>query len=221
MLKGERAETYVTDGGESHMVCDLCFQRAEGAGWVRESERGHVPARASRPPERRALFGRRRRREEVAQATDGSVGQREPVGGETTDDGDAAMASLHSPRRRPEPPQDPRHVRAVPTTYEARVERALELFNGSHHSRTVAGLARSLGGPFVAAQPDAGATSTVTLLVGWELSWYRYTVDLGDAAQPVELHSKGDELGDVDESLREWNAELDADGCLVIGVKPR
>jgi hypothetical protein len=43
---------------------------------------------------------------------------------------------------------------------------------------------------------------------------------LGDSAEPVSLQSKGDELGDIDEPLRDWNAGLDADGRLVIGVAP-
>jgi hypothetical protein len=50
------------------------------------------------------------------------------------------------------------------------------------------------------------------------LSWYRYRVDLGDAAEPVALQAKGDELNDIDDELREWNAGLDAEGRLVIGV---
>ena len=97
--------------------------------------------------------------------------------------------------RRRERPQDPRHVRAVPTTAEVKVERALELFNGSEHQRTVAGLTRTLGAPWVTATPDPEAPSAVTVVVAWELSWYRYRVDLGDAAEPVQMQAKGDELG--------------------------
>lgn len=125
-----------------------------------------------------------------------------------------------SPRRQRErgPPQNPRHVRAVPTTAEVKLERALTLFNGSAHQRTVAGLARSLGEPHATAVPDADAPSAVTVLVAWELSWYRYRVDLGDAEQPVALQAKGDQLQDIDESLRDWNAGLDPEGRLVIGV---
>ena len=51
-------------------------------------------------------------------------------------------------------PKDPRHVHAVPTTAEVKVERALELFNDSDHQRTIAGLARTLGDPWVSALPD-------------------------------------------------------------------
>ena len=37
-------------------------------------------------------------------------------------------------------------------------------------------------------------------------------------ADPVGLAAKGDELADIDEELRDWNAGLDAEGRLVIGV---
>src|SRR5688572_105750 len=118
------------------------------------------------------------------------------------------------PRSRP---QSPRHVRAVPTTAEVKVERALELFNGSGHQRTVAGLARTLGQPWVSALPDPAQASAVSVLVAWELSWYRYRVDLGDEADPVEMLEKGEELDQIEESLRAWNAGLDEDGRVVAG----
>ena len=109
-------------------------------------------------------------------------------------------------------------MRAVPTTAEAKIERALDLFNASEHQRTVSGLARSLGAPYATAVPDLDAPSTVDVIVAWELSWYRFRIDLGDAADPVGLAAKGDELADIDEELRNWNAGLDAEGRLVIGV---
>lgn len=82
----------------------------------------------------------------------------------------------------------------------------------------MSGLSRSLGPPWATALPDPKAPSTVTVIVAWELSWYHYRVDLGDAAEPVALQGKGDELGDIEDGLRQWNAGLDAEGRLVIGV---
>ena len=134
-------------------------------------------------------------------------------------DGDPSPAADPSPAPR-ERPQNPRHVRGVPTTAEVKVERALELFNASQHQRMMAGLTRSLGQPLATEVQDPDAPSTVTVLVAWELSWYRYRVDLGDAAEPVALHGQGDELSDIDDALRNWNAGLDADGRVVIAVKP-
>jgi hypothetical protein len=220
ILKGERTETYLAPGGHRHLVCELCFVRAEHAGWIRESSADALPTRASRPQERRQLFGRLRRRRE------GDTDP-QPISGEPGFDVDGEPVEPDAPlsfdevvdrtaRRRP-PPQDPRHVRAVPTTAEVKVERALELFNSSEHQRTVAGLTRSLGYPWATAMPETSAPSAVTVVVAWELSWYRYRIDLGDTADPVALQDKGDDIGDIDEPLRDWNAGLDADGHLVVG----
>ena len=222
ILKGERTETYLAPGGHRNLVCELCFVRAEHAGWIRESAADQLPTRASRPQERRALLGRlRRRRDEPAttQPAEPLAGDFDPYAENGAGELDPYEAQPEAPPaepRRREPPQDPRHVRAVPTTAEVKVERALELFNGSEHQRTVAGLTRTLGFPWATAIPDVDAPSAVTLVVAWELSWYRYRIDLGDTADPVALQEKGDELNDIDEALRRWNAGLDEEGRLVV-----
>ena len=219
ILKGERTEAYLAPGGERHAVCGLCFVRAEHAGWIRESAHDQLPTRGPRPQERRPFLGRLRRRP-AEPVNDGQPDAGDPGYGapEEVDPPETAANGDPAPARRRQPPQHPRHVRAVPTTAEVKVERALELFNASEHQRTVAGLSRSLGLPWAMAMPDPDAPSTVTVLVAWELSWYRYRVDLGDATEPVSLQGKGDELGDIDDDLRQWNAALDAEGRLVIGV---
>ena len=228
ILKGERTEPFLAPGGTRHSVCELCFVRAEHEGWIRESAHDQLPSRSSRPQERRPLLGRLRRRHpnpvngQPLDDFDARPPLEEPVDPELQPaggNGDPNPAAAPPPARR-ERPQNPRHVRGVPTTAEVKVERALELFNASQHQRTMAGLTRSLGQPLATAVPDPDAPSTVTVLVAWELSWYRYRVDLGDAAEPVALQGKGDELSDIDEALRNWNAGLDADGRVVIGVEP-
>lgn len=110
--------------------------------------------------------------------------------------------------------RDPRHVRAIPTNADAKVERALELFNASEFQRTVGGLMRTLGEPWVTAVPVEDTPSEVTLVVAWELSWYQYRVDLGDANEAVALERKGQELDELDEGLRHWNAGAGPDGAL-------
>jgi predicted Fe-S protein YdhL (DUF1289 family) len=222
ILKGERAEWYLAPGGHRHQVCDLCATRAQHHGWIRESGAGDLPARVPRNEPRRGVMGRLRKRrppgrpaeDESRMAEDnGRDGARLKPDPESPEAGDAAPPPPR-PRSRP---QSPRHVRAVPTTAEVKVERALELFNGSGHQRTVAGLARTLGQPWVSALPDPAQASAVSLLVAWELSWYRYRVDLGDENDPVEMLEKGEELDQIDESLRSWNAALDTEGRLVAG----
>ena len=214
ILKGERAESYLAPGGHRHQVCDLCSLRAQDEGWIRESAAGDMPTRLPRSEPRRGVLGRLRRRPPAEPPP--------PVeranGGEAADPYDEAPAPV---RERPAParprPKDPRHVRAVPTTAQAKVERALDLFNGSSHQRTIAGLARTLGTPFVSAQPDTAQGSQVSVVVAWELSWYRYRVDLGDEADPVMMLDKGEEIEQIEEDLREWNARLDADGRVLAG----
>lgn len=112
--------------------------------------------------------------------------------------------------------RDPRHVRAVPTNAEVKVERALEVFNWSDYRRTIEGLVRTLGEPWVTAMPVLDSTSEVVVVVAWELSWYQYRIDLGDSEDPVALTDKGKELGELDVTLREWNAAAGADGALAL-----
>jgi hypothetical protein len=238
ILKGERTETYLAEGGERYSVCELCFARAEQAGWLRESVHGGAAPPPTRPEPRGSLLGRLRRRggrgepeplaeEELADHADGYELPEDPLPSEL-EAAEAAAEPEHEPESEPdrgpdpEPPprrrRDVRHVRAVPTTVEGKIERALDLFNGSDHSRTISGLARSLGGPLVCALPDDPASSMVTIVVAWELSWYRFQVDLGDEHDPVNLQDKGEEIDQIDAPLREWNAGLDEHGRLVIGV---
>jgi predicted Fe-S protein YdhL (DUF1289 family) len=221
ILKGERAEWYLAPGGHRHQVCDLCATRAQHHGWIRESGAGALPARVPRNEPRRGMLGRLKKRRPAGRAAEDEarLAEQEAMfgsGNGTEPDEHPAEEPVPPPRPRSRP-QSPRHVRAVPTTAEVKVERALELFNGSGHQRTVAGLARTLGQPWVSAMPDPAQASAVSLLVAWELSWYRYRVDLGDESDPVEMLEKGEEIDQIDESLRTWNAALDTDGRLVAG----
>src|SRR5947208_3987899 len=68
ILKGERTEPYLAPGGQRHLVCELCTDRAYNEGWIRESAHGEMPASTRRPQERRSLFGKMRRRRETGPA---------------------------------------------------------------------------------------------------------------------------------------------------------
>ena len=126
------------------------------------------------------------------------------------------LRELISGRRR-----EPRNVSAVPSSRWGKIERALELFNVSEHRRTIAGVGRSLGEPWVSALPreDGPGAREVGIVVAWELSWYRYRVDLDDADQAVLLLARGNELDDLDEELRHWNVGADAEGRLTLAVE--
>jgi hypothetical protein len=128
----------------------------------------------------------------------------------------------------PAPPREPEHhevtadhtlyesrsVRGVPTNAELKVARALELFNGSEHTRTVAGVARSLGAPIVSARPSKTEGSVVTIVVAWELSWYRFEVDLGNEAAGVRVTTQGAELSELVPIEQTPNAAADEHGRL-------
>ena len=107
-----------------------------------------------------------------------------------------------------------RSVHAIPTNAELKMARALDLFNASAHPRTVAGVARSLGSPIVAVRPSPTEGSVVTIVVGWELSWYRFEVDLGDEAAGVRLVTQGTELSELEPADQIPNAAADEHGEL-------
>jgi hypothetical protein len=204
-------------------VCELCFARAEHAGWIRESAAGDAPSRVPRHEPRRPLLGRllgrSARREPVAERDEPEPDTEEAVDGSNGAPPPAEPEPSPPPPRRSRP-RDPRHVRAVPTTGEVKVERALELFNGSEHQRTIAGLVRTLGAPWASARPDVDQPSAVDVVVAWEISWYRFRVDLGDEGHPVALLDKGEELEQIDGEMRNWNTEVDEDGRLLSAALP-
>jgi hypothetical protein len=230
ILKGERTEPYLAPGGQRMLVCDLCTDRAYAEGWIRESAHGETPASTLRREPRRSLFGRLRKRGPEP----GAAEPAEPGGnGGSLPLSDAPPPAeeefVAPPQPEPPPPafdapppsrpKDPRHVRAVPTNAQVKVERAIEVFNSSEHPRTIAGIARSLGEPWVTATPLDESPSEVSIVVAWELSWYHYRVDLGTEHDPVTLIGKGEELGELDDWAKEWNASASGDGAIEIGIR--
>jgi hypothetical protein len=93
---------------------------------------------------------------------------------------------------------------------QAMVE-AAELFNASDYRRTVAGIARSLGGPRVSVVPLSGVSGELVITIAWEISWYQYRVT-PDSAQPVRLTGRGQDLGELEGAYTAWNAQLEEDG---------
>jgi hypothetical protein len=207
LLRGEHAETFLA-GGSRREVCDLCTARAQHEGWIRESGGDELELRHTRHDGRGRSFldrlrARRERAREVQQEEAELAHHEEP---------DAP------PRPAPEAPRRPRHVRAVPTTADLKMQRALELFNASDHTRTVGGVARSLGAPAVSIRPRTDRPSVVSITVMWELSWYRFEVDLSDEAGGVRRDAQGDELSELAAEEQEVNAAADERGGLHLGA---
>jgi hypothetical protein len=205
LLRGEHAETFLA-GGSRREVCDLCTARAQHEGWIRESGGDDLALRHTRHDGRgRSFLDRLRARRERARE----------VQDEMAATGDEPVASHEEPQRvAPDPPRRPRHVRAVPTNADLKMQRALEVFNASDHTRTVGGVARSLGAPAVSVRPRTDRPSVVAITVMWELSWYRFEVDLSDEAGGVRRDAQGDELAELTDEEQVVNAAADERGGL-------
>jgi hypothetical protein len=206
LLRGEHAETFLA-GGSRRQVCDLCTARAQHEGWIRESGGDELELRhTARDGRGRSFLDRlRARRERAREVQDDLAAAAEAP----HDDHDGTPA-----RRPPEAPRRPRHVRAVPTNADLKMQRALEIFNTSDHTRTVGGVARSLGAPAVSVRPRTDRPSVVTITVMWELSWYRFEIDLSDEAGGVRRDAQGDELTELSEEEQTINAAADERGAL-------
>ena len=217
LLRGEHAEDFLA-AGQRRQVCELCTARAQHEGWIRESGGDDLALRHPRGDGRgRSFIDRFRARRERAREVNDEI---------AVDSG--TPEAPPPPRRRErererereedtgsyETPRRPRHVRAVPTNADLKMERALEVFNSSDHTRTVGGVARSLGAPQVSVRPLAERPSVVAISVMWELSWYRYEVDLSDEAGGVRREAQGDELPELSDEDRVANAAADDRGGL-------
>ncbi len=219
LLRGEHAEHFLA-GGERRMVCDLCTARAQHEGWIRESGADDLEMRHPRH-EGRSFIDRLRsgRRERPSRdRLEDELEPQEPV----------AQQPEAPARREPPPPPPPRrepprresrsHIRAVPTNAELKMQRAIDVFNASDHTRTVGGVARSLGAPGVCVRPRVDRPAVVSITVMWELSWYRFEVDLSDEAGGVRRDAQGDELSELIPEEQIVNAAADERGALHLGV---
>ena len=231
LLRGELPDVFLA-GGQRRTVCELCAPRAAHEGWLREADRHSVSLAPSRARRGRGLFERLRSQREPSSARAAEDFAGEGLGivpavapeGYQTESYDFLEAI-------PVAPEDP--ADAIPsvasdgdlttqgqspapalTAGELKVERALEVFNAGEHPRRVAGVTRSLGEPSVAARPLADSGSVVSIVVAWELSWYRYEVDLGDEAAGATVTAQGTELGELAQEELLANATADERGAL-------
>jgi hypothetical protein len=233
LLRGENSDVFLS-GGARRNVCELCTGRAVHEGWIREGL-DDVVARGRDHRRRGSLLSRLRSRRtesphDAPPPASAPAPQREVrYEDDHPPEREPALAPVHQQHRDPEPPAAPVHqpepapdhtlyesrsVRGVPTNAELKVARALELFNASQQIRTVGGVARSLGAPIVSARPSRTEGSVVTIVVAWELSWYRFEVDLGNEAAGVRVAAQGSELSELDTIDQTPNAAADDGGRL-------
>jgi hypothetical protein len=221
LLRGEHPEHYLA-GGERRTVCDLCITRAQHEGWIRESGADDLELRHPRSDGRglidRFRAGRRDRaaaRQELEEPEYADAPSMPPSRLEPP-------PPVRAPRPDPAPVQAPRsasrNIRAVPTNAELKMQRALDVFNASDHTRTVGGVARSLGAPAVCVRPRPDRPAVVAITVMWELSWYRFEVDLSDEAGGVRRDAQGDELSELIPEEQVPNAAADERGALHLQI---
>jgi hypothetical protein len=230
LLRGELPDVFLA-GGQRRTVCELCAPRAAHEGWLREADRHSVSLPPSRARRGRNLFERLRpQREAVSESSPEDLAEEglalvPPVAtaGYQTESYDFLEAISSAPessattRTASSVDVDAAEAQAPPpalTAGEVKVERALEVFNAGEHPRRVAGVARSLGEPSVVARPLAESGSVVSIVVAWELSWYRYEVDLGEEAAGAIVAAQGTELGELAQEDLLVNAAADAHGAL-------
>jgi hypothetical protein len=220
LLRGERAESYLA-GGERRQVCELCTVRAQHEGWIREDGGDELTLRTARTEGRGRGFIEkfRARRERAREVADEAAAEEAAESFESRHEPAPARAGTGEAVPPPDLPRRPRHVRAVPTNAELKVERALEVFNASEHTRTVGGIARSLGAPAVSARPLPDRPSVVGIAVMWELSWYRFEIDLSDEAGGVRQIAQGAELSELDVDEQLVNAAADERGGLHLAAE--
>jgi len=229
ILRGERPDVFL-HGGRRALVCELCVPRAVHEGWIREGA-DQAPATVTRGWSRRgsgrSLLERLRARRPdeaellVPQEAEGLLEAMEEPEIEPEQPVYApAPPSIEGLPEEPPMYREDRFVHAIPTNADMKVVRAIELFNLSPHCRTLSGVARTLGAPLVSVRPSATEGSIVSIVIAWELSWYRYEVDLADEAAGVRLTAQGAELGELEQDDRAPNAIADGHGMLHAAVPP-
>ena len=233
LLRGEHADAFIANGSR-RMVCELCTARAANEGWIREGADNALGVRHNGPRGGRSLLGRlkpprraapppvelpyRRISANVDRIVPGTrvttpVEHDEPV---IADGGPPHASDADSAQHAAVESREPRHVHAVPTNADLKMARALDVFNLSGHPRRIAGVTRSLGTPMVSVLPSDVEGAIVSIVVGWELCWYRYEVDLADEAAGVRVLGQGAELSELTEAEQLANAVADERGRLVL-----
>jgi hypothetical protein len=214
LLRGEQWDAFIA-AGRRLTVCELCAPQALQEGWTRESEVQAATLPPARPRRGRSfverLLGSLGRGEDslpLAQRGEpaAAVAAR-PSKAETSGPAQAQLPEWLSP-----PGGDAGDGEASPSVLQL----AVEVFNASEFPRRIAGVSRSLGTPEVSVRSAEHLESVVRIVVAWELSWYRYEVDLSEPDVEARLLAQGSELGELERGERIGNAAVDAHGTLAL-----
>lgn len=210
LLRGERPETFRA-GREPRVVCELCAPRAAFEGWMREAD---FDASLMLGPSRRrrggSLLGRLRQLREPVERSSGRIPDSPLPQREVLHEPDLSDEALEGWAEVP--------VGAPIERGGSDMQRVVEIFNVGEHPRRIGGVARSLGTPAVTIRPVDGLPGRFTIVVAWELCWYRYEVDVQDEPAGAQLVEKGTELAELPAEDRLGNAAADDRGELAIAA---
>ena len=241
LLRGEQSDVFLA-AGQRRTVCELCAPRAVHEGWRREADGDALTLAPPRPRRGRNLFERLRGAGRPASAT-AELGPEELAyepelepEPEPVVEPDPAPYELAPGPSAPEPQPydflggleivegrpDELHRASRASASPERLagvasapERGIEVFNASEFPRRIAGIARSLGAPAVnVCQVEDTVGETVSIVVAWELCWYRYEVDLDEEAPSARLVAQGTELEELARGERVANTPVDETGLL-------
>jgi hypothetical protein len=231
LLRGEQPDIFLA-AGRRRTVCELCAPRAAHEGWMRERDSQSMTLPPLRARRGRSFFERLR---QVGRPTDEAPSSSGATGSPTTRSSGPSYDFLdgYSPSGGAQPvPATPHEsgddlhaMQGEPSLARGGaadgpagyLERALGVFNGSEYPRRVAGVARSLGAPEVNVRSAEHLESIVLIVVAWELSWYRYEVDLSEDQPQARATAQGTELGELEREERIGNAIASETGTLSLG----
>ena len=77
-------------------------------------------------------------------------------------------------------------------------------------------MTRSLGAPAVTVRSAEHLESVVSIVVAWELCWYRYEVDLSEPVVEAQVIAQGTELSELAREDRLANAAAAESGMLLL-----
>ena len=228
LLRGEQPDVFLA-AGRRRTVCELCAPRAAHEGWLRERDSQSVTLPPMRPRRGRSLLDRlrqaaqpraRRRRARRADAAEPSTSwphagaERSRLRIARAASGRAGGRAGRRGRRTASAQEPPACEPSRPPTSGAAGRRGVQ---PQRVPAPVAGVARSLGAPEVSVRSAEHLASVVTIVVAWELCWYRYEVDLERrAGRQAQVLAQGTELGELAREERLANAVAADAGALTL-----
>jgi hypothetical protein len=239
LLRGEQPDVFLA-AGRRRIVCELCAPRAAHEGWLRESDSQSLDLPPMRPRRGRGLLERLRARQTARPAREaGASSSEQPsqpydVFADEAQPEDRAHpdgnghAEMHAHPVGHQAGAEPvaaatfdgvrSETAALPDETVAYMQEAIAVFNASEFPRRVAGVARSLGAPSVSVRSAEHLSSVVSIVVAWELCWYRYEVDLSEPVAQAQMIAQGSELAELAREDRLANAAAAESGKLALST---